>query len=351
MNRGTIRLSATRRARRLVARFLPTAVVLAYHRVASPPQDPQLMCVSPAHFAEHLRVMRQAGECVSLRDLARWGAVGHVPRRAIVVTFDDGYADNLEVAEPLLRAAGVPATVFVASGGLDAGRPFWWDEIEALLLHGGEVPAEVTLTVRGRRFAWPLEAEDPSSRALDGPEVTRWDITRPETPSPRQAAYRDIARLCRGLAPDERDMALRSLVAQLGEAPAVDGHRRLSPAGVAELAASTVVEVGAHGVSHTPPSVLSPARRAAEFLEGKHQLEEMSGRAVDLLSYPFGAADDLTSDCGRVALDCGYMAACANSPRLVWRQSDPYRLPRFLVRDWDGEHFASRLEAWFEGAG
>jgi len=351
MNRETIRSSATRRARRLVARFLPTAVVLAYHRVASPPQDPQLMCVSPAHFAEHLRLMRQAGECVTLRDLVRWGAVGHVPRRAIVVTFDDGYADNLEVAEPLLRAAGVPATVFVASGGLDVGRHFWWDEIEALLLHTGEVPAEITLTASGRRFAWTLKTADPSSTAMAGPEVTRWDVARPETPSPRQAAYRDITRLCRGLAPDERDMALRSLVAQLGEPRAVSGHRRLNPAGVAELAASAVVEVGAHGVSHTPPSVLSPQRRAEEFLDGKHQLEEMSGRSVDLLSYPFGAPDDLTSDCGRVALDCGYMAACANSPRLVWRQSDPYRLPRFLVRDWDGEHFASRLEAWFEGAG
>jgi peptidoglycan/xylan/chitin deacetylase (PgdA/CDA1 family) len=184
---------------------------------------------------------------------------------------------------------------------------------------------------------------------MAGPEVTRWDITRPEAPSPRQAAYRDIARLCRGLAPDEREVALTSLVAQLGEPPAVHMHRRLSPAEVAELAASPVVEVGAHSVSHTPPSVLSSERRAREFLGCKHQLEEMTGRSIDLLSYPFGARGDLTHACGRLARECGYMAACANWPGSVWRQSDPYRLPRFLVRDWSGEHFADRLGAWLGG--
>ncbi len=349
MSQEPVCATAKRRARRVVTRFLPTALVLTYHRVASPDLDPQLMCVSPAHFASHLRLLCQVGECVSLRDLVRWSAVGRVPRRAIVVTFDDGYADNLDVAEPLLRDVGVPATVFVASGGLDVGRPFWWDELEALLLRTVEVPPEVTLTARGRRFAWPLDAADSSSAAAAGPEDARRDVARFEVPSPRQAAFRDIASLCRALAPDERDAALRSLAAQLGEAPTVHGHRRLSPAGVAELAASAVVEVGAHGVSHTPLNVLSREGRAEEFIQSKHTLEQMTGCSVDLLSYPFGAADVLTSDCGRVARDCGYMAACANWPGLVWLRSDPYRLPRFRVRDWDAEEFASTLEAWFKG--
>jgi len=349
MTKGAVRGAAIRQAHRAVARFFPTAVVLAYHRVALPALDPQLMCVSPERFADHLHAMGQLGQCTALRDLVRWSAIGRVPRRAIVVTFDDGYADNLDVAEPLLRAAGVPATVFVSSGDLEKGRRFWWDELEALLLHTVHLPPMVALTLQGRRFEWPLEAADIVSGSSVGTEAADWDVTCPETPSPRHAAYRDIARLCRGLTPDERDMVLRSLVAQVGEPPAEGEHRRLSPAEVAELSASAVVEVGAHGVSHSRLSVLSPEQRREELWLGKRQLEEITGRQVDLLSYPFGAPGDLTDDCARLAGECGYIAACANRAELVWHLSDPYRLPRFLVRDWKAEEFASRLEAWFEG--
>jgi peptidoglycan/xylan/chitin deacetylase (PgdA/CDA1 family) len=334
--------------RRALARRVPTAVVLAYHRVASPALDPQLMCVSAERFAGHLQVMARLGQCTALRDLVRWSAVGRVPRRAIVVTFDDGYADNLAVAEPLLRAAGVSATVFVSSGDLETGRRFWWDELEALLLHAEHLPPTVAVTAQGRSWEWPLEPAHGAGSSA-GAEAADWDVTRPETPSPRHAAYRDIAALCRGLAPDERDAVLGSLIAQLGEPPDAGEHCRLSPAQVAELSASPVVEVGAHGVSHSALSVLAPGQRREELWLGKRTLEEVTGRQVDLLSYPFGAPGDLTEDCARLAGDCGYIAACANRAALVWRFSDPYRLPRFLVRDWEADEFASRLEAWFAG--
>jgi peptidoglycan/xylan/chitin deacetylase (PgdA/CDA1 family) len=69
-----------------------------------------------------------------------------------VVTFDDGYADNLQVVEPLPRAAGVPATALVVSGGLDVGRTFWWGEVEALRPHeggsGGDNPDGTRAPVR-----------------------------------------------------------------------------------------------------------------------------------------------------------------------------------------------------------
>ncbi len=74
----------------------------------------------------------------------------------IAVTFDDGYANNLHAAKPLLERFTVPATVFVAVGALEDPREFWWDELDGLLLQPGTLPDALQLHVNGRCLAWKL---------------------------------------------------------------------------------------------------------------------------------------------------------------------------------------------------
>jgi peptidoglycan/xylan/chitin deacetylase (PgdA/CDA1 family) len=78
-------------------------LIVVYHRIAEPTLDPQLLCVSPQHFAEHLEIMTRSYAPLSLRALGQRVEEGRVPSRALVVTFDDGYADNLSHATPLLE--------------------------------------------------------------------------------------------------------------------------------------------------------------------------------------------------------------------------------------------------------
>ena len=65
---------------------------------------------------------------------------GDVPSAGVVVTFDDGYADNFHNAKPLLERYEIPATVFVTTGYLQDQREFWWDELERILLQPGTLP-------------------------------------------------------------------------------------------------------------------------------------------------------------------------------------------------------------------
>ena len=102
-------------ARRLVGRPSTDTLVLLYHRIASPSVDPWRLSVSPAHFAEHLAVIKRMGRAMPLRELATALRSGRRLRDAIVVTFDDGYADNLRAARPILDRHDVPATVFVTA--------------------------------------------------------------------------------------------------------------------------------------------------------------------------------------------------------------------------------------------
>src|SRR5712671_329835 len=116
---------ALRRATRWIKPSDP--LILMYHRVSDSGPDPWGLGVSPRHFTEHLQVLRRHANPVALRQLPR-RARKRGPR-TVVVTFDDGYADNVVAALPLLRGHDIPATVFVATALLGKSQAFWWDEL------------------------------------------------------------------------------------------------------------------------------------------------------------------------------------------------------------------------------
>ncbi len=118
-------------------------LILCYHRIADPAEDPFGLCVSPDNFSAHLDELLRRREPSTLDDLS---APSRRPR--VVVTFDDGYWDNLANALPIAESKGVPITVFVTSGLLGGHTGFWWDRLAALLRSR---PPEVPRVLPGDR--------------------------------------------------------------------------------------------------------------------------------------------------------------------------------------------------------
>ena len=104
--------------------------VLVYHHVG-PRRDGthRSLTVSPAAFERHVRWLARTGfEALSSADVIDWRRLGRpLPRRAFVLTFDDGYADLARFAFPVLRRYGFGAIVFLVSGRL--GGTNAWDEV------------------------------------------------------------------------------------------------------------------------------------------------------------------------------------------------------------------------------
>src|SRR5262245_13457331 len=117
-------------------------LILMYHRVAELPLDPWGLAVSPGHFAEHLQVLHKHGQPLALSRAVARLQEHRLRRGTLVVTFDDGYSDNLYLARPLLERYDVPATVFLVTGYIGGDREFWWDELENILLQPEILPAE-----------------------------------------------------------------------------------------------------------------------------------------------------------------------------------------------------------------
>lgn len=115
-------------------------VILMYHRVFKTSSDPWGLCVSPKNFAEHLELLRRHYPVLTLHELVSSLRDARLPKRGVVLTFDDGYADNLWNAKPLLEKYEVPATFFVTSGCVDSSSEFWWDDLERAILEPSKLP-------------------------------------------------------------------------------------------------------------------------------------------------------------------------------------------------------------------
>lgn len=339
----TLRAKAWQTARHIRHRFEPHAIILLYHRVVELALDPQLLAVTPQHFAEHLDIVRRYRP-MRLQSLNRALSGGRLPRRAVVVTFDDGYADNLYNAKPLLERYDLPATVFVTAGQVGQTREFWWDDLERLVLQPGPLPERLELQVNGRVVRWePGRAADGGEEAYQ--RYADWHIERRADPGPRQQLYRALYDLLHGLTAEERRTALDKLCAWAGADSAGRlTHRALTAAEVAQLADGDLLEVGAHTMTHSRLAALSIKQQQEEICRSKDQLEGILNRPVLSLAYPHGS---YTAETLGMVQDAGLACACSSDANAVWRNADRWQLPRVVMRNWDGDEFARWLGGWF----
>jgi glycosyltransferase involved in cell wall biosynthesis/peptidoglycan/xylan/chitin deacetylase (PgdA/CDA1 family) len=323
------------------------AVVLLYHRVAELESDPWLLGVTPSHFAEQLDVLRRQARPMLLPALLQALDEDRVPDRAVPVTFDDGYADLLGTARPLLETFDVPATAFLVAGCFERRREFTWDELERLLLLPGELPPSLQLSIRGRLLSWEL-GESARCDEAEFRKHRRWLAWEPP-PTERHGIYHALWKLLLTLSPSEQDRVLEELTEWAGSSPEVrPTHRALSVDEGHALTAGGLVELGAHTVNHPWLSALSCAEQREEVAGSRARLEERFGRPVTAFSYPFGRLNAYDSETVALAREAGYRHACSNFNGLVRRSSDRLQLPRRVVLDWDGEEFGRQLAQWFE---
>lgn len=313
-------------------------MILMYHRVADDDCDPWELCVSPARFATHLEVLGRLAEPMALTAFVAALDAGALPPRAVAVTFDDGYVDNLHVAAPLLERAGVPATVFISTGQTDAVRGFWWDELAVLMFDTPGLPEVLTVTSAGesRRLEVPRAAADASCGG--------WRAGSPP-PTARHAAYDELWRLLQPLSDGAQRAMLDALWHQAGAAAptARTSHRALSAQELRDLSSVAGLSIGAHTITHPRLSAHAESVQRHELLDSKVRLEQLLRRPVTSMSYPYGDASDVTV---RVTRELGYRVACTTRPGRP-AAGERLRLPRLHVRDWTAEAFAAEVATWF----
>lgn len=333
---GSYRIQAALR------RIAPNALILLYHRVAAQASDPQLLCVTPQHFAEHMQILRRDYHPLSLASLRRRQPLNAWKPRTVVVTFDDGYADNFLHARPILEAHEVPATIFVVSGKTGSRQEFWWDALENIFLFTPALPAYLSITINHKEYFWEM--------AADSPPASQQDVLPQEGSSSRQQTYLDLMTILRNLDVEAGESVLSDLFQWAGMDINAGRENYLSVTAdeLCALPKDGMLEIGAHTVNHPSLSALSLTTQQKEIVESKSALETILNRPVTAFAYPYGERSDYTRETAVIVREAGFTCACSNFSGRTTFLSDPYQLPRFIVRDWDGETFARQLAQWFQ---
>jgi peptidoglycan/xylan/chitin deacetylase (PgdA/CDA1 family) len=313
-----------------------------YHRIADVEIDPWSLCVTPQHFAEQLEIIQKIAAPISLQQLNRDRQQGTIPHRAVAISFDDGYADNLDRAQPILAQYDLPATVFVSTGYVGTNREFWWDELDRIVLKPGKLPSQLSLTINNNLHTWDLGSATEYSRSAyqQDRHCRAWEAQ----PGSRMFLYYALWQKLRNLAEIDRQQALVEIAtwAEVDSQPR-SNYLPLAVDELTTLGSGELVEIGAHTVTHPFLSGQPLAIQQAEIDRSKLELERLLNRSITSFSYPFG---DRTAETLELVKSSGFEYACSTQPDLVWRRSNCFALPRFGVEDWNGREFAERLAMW-----
>lgn len=319
INRKSVN-TGLRRLRRL---FVHGGVILAYHRVADLPEDPYGLAVSPAHFAQHIEYVKRTCSVMPLLELGEALRKGNLPSRAVAITFDDGYIDVIEQAYPVLKAARVPATVFMPSGFVGEEGEFWWDKLEYIFHSPVELPNHLRLDIQGRSYDWDLGLSG-------GRKEIFWTVHKLLMPLHHNDRVRVLKELgsCAGL-----DMKCRP------------GYRPMRQHELIDLIKDGWMQIGAHTITHTDLSSLTDEEARQEIVGGWEMLVELFDHPIPAFAYPYGKG--FSARIVTILQEVNFSLACTMFPGSLEPGENLFGLNRCGVSDWPLDEFVQQLEAFF----
>ncbi len=257
-------------------------LVLCYHNVHSTWCFPSGPGAGPKGLERQLTSLRRFASVMPLADaVARLAEGRPLPPRAVAITFDDGYRDNLTTAVPMLERLGLPATFFLVPGLLSNETIPWWES-----------------------FSWAVRAGTAPRVDWDGDS---WELT--DEAARRRANHQLQGRLKR-LDRATRDAAVAELTEQLaptGTAPSAQ-DLFLDWDESAELLRRGF-DVGSHTCAHAILSGESAGEQKRDLADSRRLLAERLAVGVDLLAYPNGTTADYDEHTLAAASSAGYRAA------------------------------------------
>jgi FkbM family methyltransferase len=297
-------------------------VILLYHRVADEPMDYQLLCTSPKNFETHLKILSENYRVVRLAELLDEIRNNRLVPNTVALTFDDGYVDNFSNALPLLEKYKIPATIFVASGMVGLSGPAWWDAMGNIFLCSENLPKI-------------LKMEDNCGSI-------EWDLS---TPQKRIEAHDEICGVFRHKPAQETYPIVEQLLRWAGLNGKTTGSRRIvNEQELLRLSQSEFIYIGSHTVWHSQLTSLTPQQQDFELGQSARHLQEIIHKPVEIVSYPFGGADDFDVTTKQIAKKY-YAAGIANVQSELAGNIDMFAVPRRLVRNWSSGQFEGWLKS------
>ena len=262
--------------------------------------------ISPEFLKAAVERIRANGyEIISMDEAVDLLKSGYGHRRYAVLTFDDGYRDNLDIAYPILKGLGAPFTVFVTTGLVDRTSELWWVALERIIAANDEVVF--------------------SREGGAGGLVCR-------TPEEKSACFEKISdHLTLEVGEKEQRLIIRALADRYGvDLKALAEELVMSWEDLRSLADDELVTIGAHTQDHFAMARLEPQDARADVLNGIGRLEQELGRRPKHFAYPYGKPHAVGQRDADIAREIGFASSVTTLPGVLQSVNarDPMMLPR-----------------------
>ena len=257
---------------------------------------------------QQLAFLKAHHSVVPLVDVVRALTTGaSLPRRAAVITIDDGYQSVYRVAYPVLKRLGLPASVYLATGFVDERKFLWTDRVEYAVNHAKA--GELNLTV----------GSNPMRLTLNGREsrITADRMLRSRIKALPQASLEHAV--------DAVEHAAGCSVA----GAASDVHEPMRWSEAAEMQASGLITFGSHTHSHVILARCDAAHTARELEQSKRIIENRLGVPCEEFCYPNGRRGDFNAATGALVRNAGFRSALTTVYGRNGRRADPFELRRY----------------------
>ncbi|MDP5134691.1 polysaccharide deacetylase family protein [Rheinheimera baltica] len=282
-----------------------------YHRIGSAADsefDPNVYSCTPERFEQHLRMYQTNFDVISIDELiSLHNSQQRVSERLALLTFDDGYIDNYQLAYPMLKSAGLTAVFFVSTDYIDKPQIPWWDEVGWIVRHSGNASVKLA--------HWPS-----AINIVDGAIGMR------------------VRRLLKAVKQDN-SLPMEEKLKQVKVALQLDHIGMPEPTELLvnwqqlKEMADNGMHIGSHTLSHNILAHLTPEQQLVELTQSKQRLETMLHREILSVAYPVGGSDTFTRNTLNVAQQAGYKLAFTFIPGINAKLGfdNRYSLCRFSI--------------------
>lgn len=286
--------------------------ILIYHQVLAAFDPMRPLEPTAQDFEWQMQLLSKYFTPLSLDEAVDALHSNTVPANAVVVTFDDGYLNNLTIAQPILEKYKIPATYYIATG-FSQGKNMWNDRVISLF----------------------------ANRQYDSLVIDDEVIALGAFEQRRELAYEQLLRLKHLQFNEREDVVNRWYqVNQAQEALPL----MMTPAQVKELSDREGVTIGAHTVDHPILMVHSEQEQMVQVSTSRALLEEWIGLEVKHFAYPNGKAQkDYDQTSVNIVKACGFKSAVTTDHGKCGLNENAFTLPRFTPWDKTPLKFHLRL--------
>lgn len=317
------------------------AVILMYHQICEKKSDPWDLAVHPEKFASQLYYLKRNFNVVSIEELASAVTRKKLHRNMLAITFDDGFADNYTNAAPMLEWLQLPATFYVSTSAIHHNRPYWWDELQSIILQPELLPTKLSLKINGNNIQFQFR-RDHILRGKVTQEIKCWRADMP-VPNERVSLYLELWQHIKPLSYDHQNRTLEEL-RDWSKLTHVDNKHGavMKVTDVQALSKNPLFTIGAHTVHHAMLAAQSKTDQAFEVQESKRTLENWTGKQVTGFAYPYGNYNGVTKS---VLQEAGFKYAVSTESRVATVSDNLFELPRIQVKNWSVQQLTANINS------